>query len=523
MNSYDYIIIGAGSAGCVMANRLSADPQCRVLLIEAGGKDWNPFIHMPAGLAQLVNFKSLNWCYYTQPEAQLNNRRLYWPRGKVIGGSSSINAMCYARGQAADYQHWESLGNPGWGWNNMLAMFKKSEHQQHGASALHGDSGPLHVQDLRYHSPLSETFIQAGTQAGWPENDDFNGEQQKGVGFYQVTQNNGQRWSAARAYLESVKDRPNLDVLTTNLVEQIIIENHRAIGVKIRKGRHQQTIHADCEVILSAGAIGSPHLLMLSGIGPGDNLKDNNVKVVHELEGVGANLQDHLDICTLYHCPRNITYDRLNDAVIGIQYLFTKAGVGSSNIAEAGGFVTSQYAQNDRPDIQLHFVPAMLDDHGRNRLKGNGFTMHACPLRPQSRGKISLLSQDPNTHPAIHANYLDHEQDRNLMLECVRIARDIFSQSAFNPVRSDEIFPGSERTSESQIMDFIRNKAETIYHPVGTCKMGRDDQAVVDHELKVHGIDGLRVVDASVMPTLVSGNTNAPTIAIAERVCEIML
>ena len=334
MTQYDYIIVGAGSAGCVMANRLSENSNNKVLLIEAGGKDWHPFIHMPAGLAKLMYIKSINWNYETQPEKELNNRKMYWPRGKVLGGSSSINAMCYARGQAEDYDEWRDMGNPGWGWDDILPFFKKSENQQRGADDFHGVGGPLHVQDLRYHSPLSDSFIQAGTQAGWPENDDFNGAKQKGVGLYQVTQKDGFRWSSARAYLNDVRDRPNLTVRTATLVEKVLLEKGSAKGIVIRDGREQVELYADKEVILCAGAIGSPQILMLSGIGDAQEIQKVGIKSQHNLPGVGKNLQDHLDICTLYRCDENITYDRLNDIKVGIQYLLTRGGPGSSNIAE---------------------------------------------------------------------------------------------------------------------------------------------------------------------------------------------
>ncbi|MDJ0653417.1 MAG: choline dehydrogenase [Xanthomonadales bacterium] len=519
---YDYIIVGAGSAGCVLANRLSANPNTRVLLLEAGGRDWNPLIHMPAGLAKLVNVDSLNWGYETEPEPRLNNRRLYWPRGKVLGGSSSINAMCYTRGHRDDYDHWAHLGNQGWGYDDVLPYFKLAENQERGESEFHGSGGPLNVQDLIHHSDLSEVFLQAAEQAGFPRNPDFNGPNQRGFGLYQVTQKNGSRCSTAEGYLSPVKDRPNLTVLTNALSRRVLLEGGQAVGIEYQ--RRGKVCRAEGqEIILSAGAINSPQLLMLSGIGPDELLSNVGIKPIHPLPGVGRNLQDHLDICTLYHCTENITYDRLNDLAVGLRYLLFHKGVGTSNIAEAGGFAVSGLSDDDRPDLQFHFVPAMLDDHGRNRLDGNGFTLHCCPLRPESRGFIAIRSTDPTDHPAIHANYLSRGQDLDLMVEGVKLSRKIFGAEAFDPIRGDEIFPGAKVTSDEEIVGFIRQKAETIYHPIGTCKMGSDDMAVVDDQLLVRGLEGLRVVDASVMPTLVSGNTNAPTVMIAEKASDLIL
>ncbi len=519
---YDYIIVGAGSAGCVLANRLSLNPAVQVLLLEAGGRDWNPLIHMPAGLAKLVKFRSLNWGYETQPEPRLNNRRLYWPRGKVLGGSSSINAMCYARGHRHDYDYWAELGNPGWSYAEVLEYFKRAENQERGGSAFHGQHGPLSVQDLRHHNPLSEVFLEAATELGYPRNDDFNGPTQRGFGFYQVTQTNGVRCSTANAYLNPARQRPNLTIVTHALTRRIVLEGQRAVGVEYRRrGRVERVSGA--EIILSAGAINSPQLLMVSGIGPVAVLENAGVRPRHELPGVGRNLQDHLDACTLYHCTRNITYDKTNDLAIGLQYLLFHKGIGTSNIAEAGGFVVSPSAVDDRPDLQFHFVPAMLDDHGRNKLQGRGFTLHCCPLRPESRGHIELKSDRVGDHPLIYANYLQSERDLAAMVEGVKLSREIFQARAFDPYRGDEIFPGAGRASDADIVEFIRQKAETIYHPVGTCKMGRDEMAVVDPQLRVHGIDGLRVVDASVMPTLISGNTNAPTVMIAEKAADLLL
>ena len=517
---HDYIIVGAGSAGCVLANRLSENPNTRVLLLEAGGRDYHPFIHMPAGLAKLISIKRINWSYETEPQEHMNGRRMYWPRGKVLGGSSSINAMCYCRGHRKDYDSWAEGGAEGWDSSSVLPFFLQSEDQQRGASEFHATGGPLRVEDLRHSNPLSSVFIEAGVQAGHGRTDDFNGLHQRGMDLYQVTQRDGKRCSTAVAYLRPALDRPNLEVITGAQATRILMENQRATGIEYRKGSKTRTARAE-KIILSGGAINSPQLLMLSGIGRPDELRQAGVEVRHELPGVGMNLQDHLDFCTLVHCKQPLTYDKLNDLAVGLQYIFGRKGPGTSNIAEAGGFVLSRHASDDRPDIQLHFVPAFLDDHGRNRLPGHGMTIHACALRPESRGWLRLRSADPLAHPVIQPRYLDSEYDRKLMLECVRIAREIYAQKAFEPYAGEEVFPGRDAQSDEQVMEVIRNKAETIYHPIGTCKMGSDDMAVVDPSLNVRGIEGLSVVDASVMPTLVSGNTNAPTVMIAERYASI--
>ena len=522
--SYDYIIVGAGSAGCVLANRLSADPAISVLLLEAGPRDWNPFIHMPAGLSKLVNFKSLNWNYETEPEPALNNRRLYWPRGKVLGGSSSINAMCYSRGHRSDYDGWAQAGNPGWSWADVLPWFLRSQDQARGESELHGVGGPLSVSDLSYTNPLSDVFIQAAQQAGFARNLDFNGPVQRGVGFYQVTQRDGRRCSAATAYLNPVKSRPNLTVLTGAFALGLTFAgSDRVNGVRYRRHGITRSAIAEREVLLAGGAINSPQILMLSGIGPAGMLESAGVRCRHELLEVGRNLQDHLDICTLTRSSQPVTYDQLSELRVGLRYFLHHQGEGTSNIAEAGAFLVSGRGRDDRPDIQMHFVPALLDDHGRNRLPGDGYTLHACPLRPQSRGHLAIRSDDARAPIAIHANYLSEPEDLEMMLECVRLSRQILEQPAFRPFRAHEILPGGEVRDRNGLIDFIRTKAETIYHPVGTCRMGSDAHAVVDPELRVRGLSGLRVVDASIMPTLIGGNTNAPTIMIAEKAAGMIL
>ena len=523
--TYDYVIVGAGSAGCVLANRLSANPNHRVLLLEAGPRDWHPFIHMPAGLAKLVGKKGVNWDYYTEPEAQLDNRRLWWPRGKVLGGSSSINAMCYIRGDARDYDEWARLvGDERWDWQHALPYFKRAEDNTRGADALHGAGGPLGVQDLRYHNVLSDTFIAAAQECGHALNPDFNGTVQEGVGYYQVTLRNSVRCSAAAAYLRPVRTRANLTVLTRAQTQRVLFDGHRAIGVDYR--HHGRLTRAEAkEVILCGGAINSPQLLMLSGVGPADHLRTLGIRVERDLPGVGANLQDHIDICTLQNCTQPVSYDRLNDLAVLFKYLTKRDGPGTSNIAESGGFVRTRHAEDARCDMQFHFVPALLDDHGRHRLPGYGFTMHACGLRPKSRGAIKLASVDPAAKALIYGNYLSDEggYDLKMLVEGVKLSREIFAAQAFDAYRGEEVFPGANAQHDADIVAFIRRKAETIYHPVGTCRMGTDAMAAVDPELRVHGVPGLRVVDASVMPCLPGGNTNAPTIMIAEQAAEFIL
>lgn len=522
---YDFVIIGAGSAGCVLAHRLSEDPSCRVLLLEAGPRDWHPFIHMPAGLAKLVGQKGVNWNYDTAPEPHLDGRRLWWPRGKVLGGSSSINAMCYIRGVPGDYDDWAEAGAEGWDWASVLPYFKRSERNSRGADALHGGDGPLHVSDLRYTNPLSSAFLQAGEQAGFALTADFNGPRQEGFGFYQVTQKDGARCSSAVAYLNPARDRQNLDIVTGALVRRILLENGRAVGVAYARSGHEVTVRCEREVLVSGGAINSPQLLMLSGIGPADHLREHGITVRHDLPAVGRNLQDHLDICTLQHSTQRVTYDRTSELKTAFDYFLRgHRGPGTSNIAEGGAFVRSALAPDERADIQLHFVPAMLDDHGRNRLAGDGYTLHACFLRPRSRGEVTLASADPRADARIQANYLGDPDgfDMKMMVECAKLSRELFAQKAFDAYRGAPIHPARTNLSDAELMDFIRAKAETVYHPIGTCRMGSDDGAVVDTQLRVQGLQGLRVVDASVMPHLIGGNTNAPTIMIAERASDLI-
>jgi choline dehydrogenase len=525
---YDYIIVGAGSAGCVLANRLSEDPDISVCLLEAGPSDWHPFIHMPAGLAKLVGKKGVNWDYSTAPDPHMNNRSLWWPRGKVLGGSSSINAMCYIRGNKKDYDEWAELGADGWHWNNVLPYFKRSEGNSRGESQFHGGNGPLGVSDPVHKNILSEVFVKASQQAGFAQSADFNGDEQAGFGFYQTTTRAGSRSSSAEAYLKPIRQRPNLTVITHAKASRVVFEDHKAVGVVYsinEKGAHE--IAAKREVILSGGAINSPQLLMLSGIGPAQHLQSFGINVLVDAPGVGGNLQDHLDVCTMQRCTQEVTYDKTNDIAIGLNFYLFKKGAGTSNIAEAGGFVRSQLAEDERPDIQFHFVPAQLDDHGRNRLPGFGYTLHACFLRPKSRGRISLASANPNDKVSIESAYLSDTGgvDKKLMREALHLSRKILAQEAFAQYRGEELMPGPQVQDDAEIDAFVRRKGESIYHPVGTCKMGRRDdvETVVDSQCRVRGVKGLRVVDASVMPKLIGGNTNAPTMMIAERAADMIL
>ena len=518
-DTYDYVIVGAGSAGCVLANRLSARADLRVLLLEAGGADSSPWIHMPAGLARLVHDPRVDWRYYTEPEPGLRNRRLFWPRGKVLGGSSSINAMCYTRGHPLDYDEWAALAGEEWGYQRVLPYFLAAEDQARGADAHHGVGGPLAVEDLRYRNPLTPVFVAAGMACGLPPNDDFNGARQQGVGFYQVTQRAGRRCSAAVAYLRPVRGRPNLEIRTHTVATRVVFSGTRAVAVEYLHRGRLESVHAEREVLLAAGAIGSPHLLLLSGVGPGEDLRRMGLPVVVHSPEVGRNLQDHLDFCTVNRCTRPISYDfsPLQELGVAARYFLTHSGPGVSNIAEAGAFVRSRLASDDRPDLQLHFVPAQLDDHGRNRLPGHGFTIHACVLRPRSRGALTLRSPRPEDPPRINAGYLSGAGDLESLLEGVRLSRDVIRAAPFAPYRGAEVFPGEGVTTPDALEEVVRRKAETIYHPCGTCRMGRDAAAVLDACLRVRGAEGLRVIDASAMPKLIGGNTNAPTIMIAEK------
>ena len=528
MEQFDYIIVGAGSAGCVLANRLSADPSNRVLLLEAGGSDGHIFFKMPAGVIKLLGGKRGNWYLHTEPQEQLNNRRLYWPRGKALGGSSSINGMIYIRGHAHDYDHWRQLGLNGWSYADVLPYFRRSEGNVNGADDFHGGDGPLGVSNPPSGNPLFPAFVEAGVQAGYPRTADFNGAQQEGFGPYQLTVRNGERSSTAVAYLRPALHRPNLKVEINAQVSRVLLDGKRAVGVEYIQRNKTKTASAGREVILSGGVVNTPQVLMLSGIGDAEHLRSKGINVVAHLPGVGQNLQDHLDCTVINRCLQPITlHSEMNPLAMlrsGIRYLATRKGPGTSNGLESGGFVRSA-GHVAVPDLQMHFVAAVLYDHGRGASPGHGFTVHVCQLRPESRGSITLNSADPRDSVSIQPNYLQSELDRKVLRDGVRIARNVLRQSAMAPYLGKELEPGAQNDSDEQLDAWIRNNAETIYHPVGTAKMGvsTDRMAVLDEQCRVFGIAGLRVVDASVMPTLVGGNTNAPTIMIAEKIADVIL
>lgn len=524
--AYDYLIVGAGSAGCVLANRLSADPDKRVCLIEAGPADTHPLLHMPFGIALLARNRRINWAFETEPEPALHGRRLYWPRGRTLGGSSAINAMIYMRGHPADYEGWAAAaGSDRWGWAQAQRLFLRFERNHaHAAGAHHGDAGELSVSDLRCVNPLSRAFVQAGIEIGLPANADFNGATQEGVGLFQVTQRDGRRWSAARAFLDPARGRANLSVLTGSRVLRVLVEGRRAAGVALAAGMLR--LRPGGEVLLCAGAVNSPQLLMLSGIGPAADLAAQGIAVRHDLPEVGRNLQDHLDITIMAAAnssmPIGIAPGALPRALAGT-YAYLRRGDGflTSNVAEAGGFARSDPGR-DRPNLQFHFLPAYLRNHGRTVTFGYGFTLHVCDLLPKSRGRITLASADPAAAPRIFADYLSHPDDLATLLDGLKLGRRLMAAPALAAHTRTEVLPGPGLRSDAELIDDIRARAETIYHPVGTCRMGADQASVVDGELRVRGVEGLRVVDASVMPSLVAGNTNAPTMMIAENAAEMI-
>lgn len=521
--TFDTLIIGGGSAGSVLAARLSEDPGHRVLLIEAGGGGRSPLIQIPLGMALTVPTRLHNWGFETEPQAALNGRRGYQPRGRALGGSSAINAMIYTRGHPSDYDDWARLGLTDFGWDQVLPWFRHSEANGRLDDVFHGRQGPLAVNDLRYNNPVVDAFIAAGEQAGWPHNHDFNGARQDGVGRYQVTQSDGRRCSVARAYLQPVLNRPNLSVLTHSRATALTFSGSRVTGVTVQTGNGPlRQLRARREVILSAGAFQSPQLLMLSGIGPREELQRHGIDVKLERNEVGANLQDHLDYlgCWRSRSPHLIGYGLtgIGRLAAGLPNLLRGRGIWTSNAAEAGGFISTR-PELDRPDIQLHFLVSLGDNHNRRLHYGQGFSVHACQLRPFSRGQVGLHSKSPLAAPRIDPAYLSDERDLEVLLAGVKLSREIVQQPALDRYRGRPLYLPDD-AGDAALVEQIRQRADTIYHPVGTCRMGVDEAAVVDQRFKVRGIDGLRVVDASVMPTLIGGNTNAPTVMLAERAAD---
>lgn len=526
--TFDCIVVGAGSAGCALAARLSEDPNTTVALVEAGGSDASGWVSIPAGLIGTVPTQRMNWAFDTVPQKGLNGRKGYQPRGKVLGGSSAINAMIYSRGHASDYDEWAALGCTGWGWSDVLPYFKKSEGNTAKLDAKwHGHDGPLKVSNHQTPSAFNQFFLDAAQACGHAVNADFNGASHEGVGYFQVTQENGERCSAARAYLGNAAQKPNLHILKEALVRRVTFEGIRATGVELVQGGQVLGLKARREVVLCAGAFGSPQLLMLSGVGPAAHLQSLGVTVVADSSGVGANLQDHLDV---------LVTRRLNDArLIGPslaaiprlwkqwkQYHRDRTGLLASNFNETGGYIRT-LPELSKPDVQWHFMIAPGDDHGRKRHWGQGYALHACALRPHSRGTVTLASAKAEDAPVIDPHFLGDPRDMAIMVRAYRASQALLHSSPFASVRGKPLVPEPAVDDEAAIEQFIRNRADTIYHPVGTCRMGTDTDAVVDTELRVRGVQGLRVVDASIMPTLVGGNTNAPTIMIAEKAADLML
>ena len=527
---FDYIIVGAGSAGCVLANRLSEDSSNQVLLVEAGGSDASLMVRMPSAFSYAMNIKRMNWGFVSEPEPHLDGRRLFCPRGKVLGGSSSINGMVYVRGHKEDFDEWERLGATGWNYENCLPYFRRAESWQGGADRFRGDAGPVGTSggnNMRL-NPLYRAFIEAGVQAGYPRTQDHNGEDQEGFGPMQMTVRNGVRASTARAYLAPIRKRRNLTISSNTLVDRLLMQGAAAKGIEFRRAGRSSRAHARKEVILAAGSIGSPCLLQVSGIGPKDVLESAGVAVLYELPGVGRNLQDHIEVYFQFECLQPITLNGklnpLGKLLIGLRWLAFRDGLGSSNHFEAGGFIRSDPSRA-WPDVQFHFLPAAMRYDGRKAFKGHGFQVHLGPNKPKSRGQVSIRSASIDDKPSLLFNYLQDPRDARDWRMAIRLAREIMHQPALDPYRGEEIQPGQGVCSDDAIDAWVRANVESAYHPSCTCRMGNpgDQLAVVDPQFRVRGLNQLRVVDSSVFPSITNGNLNAPTIMLAERAADIIL
>ncbi len=530
LGEFDYVIVGAGSAGCVLAHRLSADPDSRVCLLEAGGKDSYIWIHIPIGYLYTMNNPKTDWCFKTEAEAGLNGRALNYPRGRVLGGCSSINGMIYMRGQARDYDHWRQLGNVGWSFEDVLPYFKRAESQERGADDYHGSGGPLSVADMRFKSEICDAFIAAAEEIGIPRNDDFNGPVQEGAGYFQLTTRKGWRCSAAVAYLKPVRHRKNLDITTQAHVERILFHGEsadavRGISYSIAGEPRQAQLRPGGEIILSAGTIGSPQILQVSGMGPGNILSKVGVAVLKDAPGVGGNLQDHLQIRMVYRVNVPTLNDQINNffrrMMLGMEYVLFRTGPMAMGASQVCVFAKTR-PELETPDIQFHFQPLSADKPGIEMHPFSGITASVCQLRPESKGRIEIISPDPMSYPAIHPNYLSTLKDQQTAVGAMRVTRKLVGTSAMAPFIVEEFAPGADYQSDSELLDRARTISQTIYHPVGTCKMGADPMAVVDDRLRVRGITGLRIADASIMPAIVSGNTNASAIMIGEKAAEMI-
>jgi len=524
---FDYIVVGAGSAGCVLANRLTASGRHRVLLLEAGGPDRNIWIHIPLGYGKLFSNAKVNWLYTTEPEPELNNRRVIQPRGKVLGGSSSINGLLYVRGQHEDYDHWRQLGNAGWSFKDVLPYFRRAEDQERGSDELHGVGGHLKVSDVCEPHPLCEAFIEAAKASGFPRNDDFNGPTQEGAGYFQLTSRNGRRWSTAVGYLKEARRRPNLAVAPNALATRILFDGRRAIGVEYRQGDAIRAAYAGGEVIVSGGAFNSPQLLQLSGLGPAKILQDLGLDVAADMPGVGADLQDHLQIRMLYRCTEPITANEvINDwryrYAAGLRYLLTRKGLLTIGAGYAGAFLRTR-PELATPDVQFHFLIFSADAAGAALHPFPGFMTSVCQLRPDSRGFVRIKSADPRVPPAIQPRYLSARSDCDCVVDGLKLLRRVMNQPVMRKYVAEERAPGEACTSDADLLAFARNTGTTVYHPTSTCRMGSDPAAVVDERLRVRGFERLRVIDASIMPTVVSGNTNAAAVMIGEKGADMVL